>query len=175
MTLLVGMLVVGLVGCGGPKAPAPPSELRDPCELITDDMLARLAPGSTSMPSSQLSEFSGTRRCAVDLTSGTGGMRGDIGITVAMDGTESYDEAWRAERCARIGGEPTKDGPGDHSCFVVKPYQDGEARFDGWAWVGADFEVHVAYQLVKPETFPSGAEQDLRDLLAAAVDSLPTD
>ncbi|MFY1693467.1 hypothetical protein [Plantactinospora sp. WMMB782] len=175
MALLVGMLVVGLAGCGGPKAPAPSSELPDPCALIGDDLLARLAPGSKPEAWSHLSEFSGTRTCTVDLTSGTGGMSGDIGFTIAMDGTETYDEAWRARRCAKGGAAPTKEGPGDHSCFVVRPYQDGEARIDGWAWVGADFEVYVAYQLIKPETFPPGAEQDFRELLAAGVAALPTE
>ncbi|MDG4788276.1 hypothetical protein O7626_20430 [Micromonospora sp. WMMD1102] len=174
MSLLVGMLVAGLTACGGPKAPAPPSELPDPCALISEDLLARLAPGSKPELSSHLGEFSGTRTCAVDLTSGTGGLRGDIGFTIAMDGTESYDEAWRAKQCARGGVQPTRDGPGDHSCFAVRPYQDGEARIDGWAWVGADFEVYVAYQLIRPETFPPGAEEDFRDLLAAGVAALPT-
>jgi hypothetical protein len=53
------------------------------------------------------------------------------------------------------------------------PRDGAQARIDGWAWVGDDYEVNVVYQLVEPQIFPASAEQDLRALLAAAVDSLP--
>ncbi|MBF9132654.1 hypothetical protein I0C86_27410 [Plantactinospora sp. S1510] len=173
--LAAGVLLVGLAGCAGSK-PAAPAELQDPCVLVTDEMLGRLAPGSKRESSFQkYGESSGSKQCAIDLNSETGPFSGDIAIKVEVTDFDSFDARWRADRCADVGAKPTSDGPGDHSCLVVRPWKDGEARVDGWAWVGDNYEVYVAYQLVEPQTFPTGAEQDMRDLLAAGVDSLPTD
>lgn len=169
--LAAGLLLATLAGCA--DEPAEPAALGNPCGLISDEMLARIAPGSTREPSESGSGASGSKECAVDLTSGDGSLRGDLAVRVGVDGYDSFDEAWRTGRCDRIGATATADGPGDVSCLVVKPYADGEARIDGWAWVGDDYEAQVAYQLVDPQTLPPSAEQDLRDLLAAAVDSLP--
>ncbi|MEV0460639.1 hypothetical protein [Catellatospora methionotrophica] len=169
--LAVGILLAALAGCA--DEPADPAALGDPCGLISDEMLARIAPGSTREPSQSGSGTSGSKQCAVDLTSGDGSLRGDLAVRVGVDGHDSFDEAWRIGRCDRIEARVTTDGPGDVSCMVVKPYANGEARIDGWAWVGDDYEAQVAYQLVDPQTLPPSAERDLRNLLAAAVDSLP--
>ncbi|WP_326564216.1 hypothetical protein [Micromonospora peucetia] len=171
MVLVVCVLSVGATGCGA--GPAAPAALRDPCELINDEVLDRLAPGSARKPRAQLGDISGSRACDVDLTAGTASMRGDLEITVAVDGSEMYDDGWRAKQCAKIGAKLTSSGPGDASCLVTTPWTGGQARIDGRAWVGGDYEVSVTYQLVAPRSFPPGAEQDLRDLLAAGVDSLP--
>lgn len=169
--LAVGVLTVGVAGCG--SGPAAPAALPDPCELITGEVLDRLAPGSKREPREQLGDGSGSKSCDVDLTAGTGSLRGDLEVTVAVDGNESYDGGWQARQCAEIGAKPTSTGPGDASCLVISPWANGEARIDGRAWVDGDYEVRVTYQLVEPRNFPPGAEQDLRNLLAAAVDSLP--
>ncbi|WFE39067.1 hypothetical protein [Micromonospora sp. WMMD998] len=176
MTRSAAMLVVtgallATAGCATDET-AQPDELRDPCALLPTDLLARLAPGAQPTASSNLGDRSGSRECAVDLTSGTA-MRGDLAVTVAVDAGGMYDETWRRDRCARIGADQSGAGPGDNSCVAVKPWDGGETRFDGWAWRGDHYEVRVAYQVVKPETLPAGAEADLRGVLASAVDSLP--
>ncbi|MFG1676771.1 hypothetical protein [Micromonospora sp. NPDC049282] len=176
MTRSAAMLVVtgallATVGCAADET-APPDELRDPCALLPADLLTRLAPGAQPTASANLGDLSGARECAVDLTSGTS-MRGDLLVTVAVDADGMYDEKWRRDRCARIATDPSGDGPGDNSCVAVKPWDGGETRFDGWAWRGDHYEVRVAYQVVKPEKLPAGAEADLRGVLASAVDSLP--
>jgi hypothetical protein len=165
-------LTVALVACSGERPD--PVALRDPCGLITDDLLARLAPGSERVPEANIGDRSGSRACNVDLTSGSGGLRGDLGIEVSVDGAEMYDEKWRADRCAEFGATPAADGPGDTSCFAVTAWDGSETRIDGWAWVGDDHAAKVGYQLVQPQTLPAGAEQDLRALLASATESLPT-
>ncbi|MEH0970412.1 hypothetical protein V6U77_04640 [Micromonospora sp. CPCC 205546] len=50
----------------------------------------------------------------------------------------------------------------------IRVGKQGVARVDG------DYEARVTYQLIEPRNLPPTAEHDLRDLLAAAVDSLPT-
>lgn len=174
-TLLAAVVaVMSLSGCAGaPGGPAEPSELRDPCALITDELLARLAPGAPRVPTSNLGEISGSMMCEVDLESGTGPMRGDLAVAVAVDGVDMYDDTWRAGRCAEIGSGPSTDGPGDLSCVAVTPWTGTQTRIDGYAWIGDDFQARVAYQLAEPSALPAGAENDLRGLLAAAVDSLP--
>lgn len=163
---LVLMLV--LAGCAG--GPAAPADLRDPCPLITDAMLDRLATGGTRVPAANTGGISGSKDCSVDLGDA---MRGDLLVAVSVDGVDLYDQRWRADRCARIEATPTTEGPGDHSCVSVLPWSGGQARIDALAWVGDDYEVRVGYQLVEPREFPDGAEKDLRDLLAAAVAALP--
>jgi hypothetical protein len=80
-------------------------------------------------------------------------MRGDLAVSVAVDGTDIYDDGWRNNRCGRIQVDPSEDGPGDVSCL--------------------NFEARVAYQLAEPQELPAGAEDEMRALLAAAVESLP--
>ncbi len=173
-TLLVVCLVAcGLTGCTGEEEPEPAASLNDPCGLISDDVLERLAPGAVlSIPETAGSESSGSKRCHIDLTTQTTTMRGDFGVDVSVN-EGLYDDDWKSEKCSERGADPGSDGPGDVSCAPVTKWDGGETRFDGWAWVGDDYEAYVYYQLVDPETMPSGAEQDLRDLLEAAVDSLP--
>ncbi|MET9298538.1 hypothetical protein [Micromonospora aurantiaca (nom. illeg.)] len=130
------------------------------------------SPGAQPSASANLGDRSGSKECAVDLTSGTS-MRGDLVVTVAVDTDGRYDAKWRRDRCDRIAAEPSDAGPGDTSCTAVRPWDGGETRFDGWAWRGDHYEVRVAYQVVKPQTLPAGAEADLRGVLASAVDSLP--
>jgi hypothetical protein len=169
--LVTGVLLFASAGCAG--RPAKPTELTDPCLLITDDLLSRLAPGSVRETISNLDNDSGTLRCTVDLTSGPAAMRGDLEVSVAVDGHDGYNDGWRSQSCGRVGGKPTSDGPGDTSCLIVTPWDGGESRIDGWAWIGDDYEAYVVYQLVEPQTLPSTAEQDLKALLVAAVDALP--
>jgi hypothetical protein len=171
--LLAGACALLVVLAGCQDEPASPAALPEPCELITDDLLARLAPGSQREPYSNLAQASGTRECAVDLTSGTGGLRGDLAIRVEVTGSDAFDEVWRSRRCEQIGADPATGGPGDVSCLTVSPWDGAQTRIDGWAWVGDDYQVQVAYQLVEPQALPSTAERDLRDLLAAAVAALP--
>ncbi|RFS45592.1 hypothetical protein [Micromonospora craniellae] len=72
----------------------------------------------------------------------------------------------------KFNGTPSTDGVGDVSCFVVRPSSSGaEARIDGLAWIGDEYEVRVACQLMKPPQLPAGAEQDLRAMLAAGIDA----
>ena len=170
--LLSLMLVAALAGCSEPAAP---TELSDPCPLITDQMRQRLAPGAELVPEENTGGVSGSKQCTIDLQSGSSTMRGDLLLAVSVDGTGMYDEKWRSDQCAKIESTPTTDGPGDHSCVKVKPWADGEARIDGSAWVGDDYEVRVGYQLVEPRELPAGAEKDMRDLLEAAVNALPTE
>jgi hypothetical protein len=169
--LVTGLLLFASAGCA--DGPAKPAALTDPCLLITDELLSRLAPGSVRETVSNLDNDSGSMRCTVDLTSGPASMRGDLEVSVAIDGNDGYDDRWRSDSCGRVGGKPTSDGPGDTSCLIVTPWDGGESRIDGWAWIGDDYEANVVYQLVEPQDLPSTAEQDLRALLAAAVDSLP--
>ncbi|SCG76693.1 hypothetical protein [Micromonospora humi] len=169
--LVVTGALLATAGCAADDT-APPDELRDPCALLPADLLTRLAPGARPSASANLGDRSGTRECAVDLTSGTS-MRGDLAVTVAVDADGMYDETWRRDRCSRIATDPTGEGPGDSSCVAVTPWDGGETRFDGYAWRGEHYEVRVAYQVVKPEKLPAGAEADLRGVLASAVDSLP--
>lgn len=170
---VVGLMLVA--GCSGHSGgdPAKPTRLADPCALLTDELLAKLSPGSSRVPSETLGEISGTKRCEVNLEEGSSGMRGDLAVSVAVDGTDSYDDGWRNNRCGRIQADPSDAGPGDVSCLKVKPWDGVESRIDGWAWIGDDYEAYVAYQLVAPRELPVGAETDMRALLAAAVDSLP--
>jgi hypothetical protein len=165
-------LLAALAACTGERPD--PAALRDPCDLITDDLLARLAPGSDRVPNANIGDTSGSRECSVDLTSGNRALRGDLAVEVSADGAGMYDEKWRSGRCGELGATPAADGPGDTSCFAVSPWDGGETRIDGWAWVGDDYAARVAYQVVQPKTLPAGAEQHLRGLLAAATDSLPT-
>jgi hypothetical protein len=165
-------LVAFAAACSGDRPD--PAALRDPCALITDDLLARLAPGSERTPNANIGDTSGSRACEVDLTSGTGGLRGDLLVEVTADGGDMYDEKWQSGRCADFGATASADGPGDISCFAVTPWDGGESRIDGWAWVSDDYSARVAYQLVQPQTLAATAEPDLRALLAAATDSLPT-
>jgi len=170
---LAGLLVIAVAtGCLG-GGPAKPRDLRDPCSLIADDVRQRLAPGAPRVPAEYLGDISGRKECQVDLESGSSSLRGDLLVSVAVDGVDMYDADWRSGQCAKLKAEPSAAGPGDQSCIVVKPWADGEARIDGLAWIGDDYEARVGYQLVEPHTFPAGAEQDLRNLLAAAVDTLP--
>ncbi|MCO1616468.1 MULTISPECIES: hypothetical protein [Micromonospora] len=170
LLLVIGVLLAS-AGCTADET-ASPGELRDPCALLPADLLARLAPGAQPTASANLGDRSGSKECAVDLTSGTA-MRGDLVVTVATDAEGRYDATWRRDRCDRIAAEPSDAGPGDTSCTAVRPWDGGETRFDGWAWRGDHYEVRVAYQVVKPETLPAGAEADLRGVLASAVDALP--
>ncbi|GHJ13190.1 MULTISPECIES: hypothetical protein [unclassified Micromonospora] len=172
-TIVVAGALLAVAGCGTDET-ATPDELRDPCALLPADLLTRLAPGASPSASANLGDRSGSRECAVDLTSGTT-MRGDLVVTVAVDAEGMYDDRWRRDRCARIGSDLTGGGPGDNSCVAVRPWDGGETRFDGWAWRGDRYEVRVAYQVVEPKTLPAGAEADLRGVLAAAIDSLPAD
>jgi hypothetical protein len=163
-------MVAALAGCATPAAP---TELSDPCPLITEEMLQRLAPGAERVSEEGTGGKSGRKECTVDLESGSSSMRGDLYLVVSVDGVDMYDDKWRSGQCAKIGAKPTTAGPGDYSCFTLKPWADGEARIDGSAWVGDDYEVRVGYQLVEPRELPEGAEKDARDLLAAAVNALP--
>lgn len=171
--LVSGALILGALGCSRDEA-VKPTDLADPCALITDDMLARLAPGSPKESSSDLGDRSGTRTCSVDLTAGTAALRGDLQVTVSADGSDTYNSGWRANRCGQIGRKPAPDGPGDLSCLAVEPWDGSETRIDGLAWIGNDYEVRVAYQMVEPQQLPPSAEVDLRSLLAAAVEALPS-
>jgi len=172
--VVVGLLLV-VTGCSGDLGgdPAEPSQLADPCALVTDDLLAKLSAGSPRAPSEILGEVSGSKSCEVNLEDGTSGMRGDLVVSVAVDGTDTYDDGWRNNRCGRIQADPSEDGPGDVSCLMVQAWDGGQSRVDGYAWMGDDFEARVAYQLVEPQELPAGTEDDMRALLAAAVESLP--
>lgn len=139
--------------------------------MITDEMLQRLAPGAHREHQDSLFDRTGSKMCAVDLTSGTA-FRGDLEVTYAVDGTGIFDAKWQSQQCAYFKGRPSAAGPGDVSCFVVRQWSDGQARLDGQAWIGDDYQVKVAYQLVEPMQFPAGAERDLRALLAAGIDAL---
>ncbi len=165
-------LVAASAACSGGSPD--PVALRDPCALITDDLLARLAPGSERTPDANIGDANGTRACNVDLTSGSGSLRGDLVIEVSADGADMYGEKWRSDRCAEFGATASADGPGDTSCFAVTPWDGGQTRIDGWAWVSDDYAARVGYQMVQPQTLPANAEPDLRALLAAATDALPT-
>jgi hypothetical protein len=143
--------------------------------LITAEMQQRLAPGAKLVPEENTGGDSGSKQCTIDLESGSSSMRGDLLLAVSVDGTGMYDEEWRSNQCEKIESQPAADGPGDYSCVKVAPWADGEARIDGHAWVKDDYEVRVGYQLVEPRELPAGAEKDMRDLLAAAVDALPID
>ncbi|MFI7214695.1 hypothetical protein ACIBP4_26735 [Micromonospora maritima] len=171
MILCAGALVMATSGCSADEN-VQPDQLRDPCALLPADLLGRLAPGARPSASANLGDRSGSRECAVDLTSGTS-MRGDLVVTVSVDAEGMYDEAWRQDRCARITAEQTTAGPGDTSCAAVRPWDGGETRFDAWAWRGDRYQVRVAYQVVQPQTLPAGAESDLREVLDQAVRSLP--
>jgi hypothetical protein len=165
-------LLASVAACSGDRPD--PAALPDPCGLITDDVLARIAPGSERTPDANVGDQDGRRSCEVDLTSGTGSLRGDLAVEVEADGSDSYDEKWQSDRCAQFGATPSAEGPGDISCVTVSPWDGSQTRIDGWAWVGDDYAARVAYQMVQPQTLPAGTEQDLRALLAAAVDALPT-
>jgi len=171
---VVGVLLV-VTGCSGDLggAPAKPLQLADPCALVTDELLAKLSTGSPRSSSEVLGEVSGSKSCEVNLEDGTSGMRGDLVVSVAVDGTDTYDDGWRNNRCGRIQADPSEDGPGDVSCLNTRPWDGGQSRVDGYAWIGDDFEARVAYQLVEPQELPAGTEDDMRALLAAAVESLP--
>jgi hypothetical protein len=174
-TTFVVVVLLVVTGCSGDLSgpPAKPSQLADPCALVTDELLAKLAAGSPRVPSETLGRISGSKSCEVNLEDGTSGRRGDLAVSVSVDGTDTYDDGWRNNRCGRIQSDPSEDGPGDVSCLKVQPWDGGQSRIDGWAWIGDDFQAHVAYQLVEPKELPAGADDDMRTLLAAAVESLP--
>lgn len=170
VALLGAVLVgVGLGGCSRTEDLLTPAQLPDPCAMISDDVMQRLAPGSTREPVESVGGDSGYRQCQVDLTAGS--FSGDLGLELKV-GDGFFDKTWRKARCARIGGTPSDAGPGDTSCVVVTPWKDGEGRFDAYAWIDDDYEVWVVYQMIEPEEFPAGAEQDLRALLAAGIDAI---
>ena len=148
------------------------TDLRDPCDLVTDALLHRLAPGGERVPTSDEGTISASRSCEVDLTSSRPTMRGDLGVTVSVDGTEGYDGPWRARRCKEIGSPRTTVGPGDVSCFAVRARDGLQSRIDGWAWVGDDRAAHVELQIIDPAELPASARRDLRQLLARAIASV---
>ncbi|GAA0911876.1 hypothetical protein [Virgisporangium aurantiacum] len=141
-------------------------------------MVDRLAPGGYRVPSDALGRLSGYKRCIVDTANepfiSTGPVRSFLQLEVAVDGSGLYGEAWRSSRCAELGAEPTPAGPGDVSCLEVAGWDGSEIRIKGWAWVGDRYQAWLIYRLFKPDELPDGAERDLRELFAAAVDSLPT-
>ncbi|WP_213454401.1 hypothetical protein [Rhizomonospora bruguierae] len=146
--------------------------------MITDDMLARLAPGAAREPDRDVSSHGATLGCGVDLNAADG-FRGDLNVKVIAESSSSYNPSYnektQTEECDGIGAPLSQDGPGDRSCFVVHPWDGSQSRIDGWAFVGGHYAAKVAYQLQEPQQFPAGAEQDLRDLLDAAAASLPAD
>ncbi|QXC62424.1 hypothetical protein KSP35_06380 [Aquihabitans sp. G128] len=150
------------------------TDLADPCSLVSQPTLDRLAPGATKEPSASSGGRSKELSCAVDLTASPDGFRGDLALDVAVDGGGQYDAAWRKRRCADIGAVPEEAAPGHRSCVVVQPFDGLESRIDAYAWVDDAYEVHVAYQLVEPKDLPASAEADVRALLAAGLASLPT-
>lgn len=166
------LLLATLAGCA--TGPAAPAELHDPCPLITDDMLQRLAAGAPREPEELLGSISGRKECNVNLESGTSSLRGDLALVLSVDGVDIHDDKWQTSQCAKFNAKPTTDGPGDRSCLTVQAWADGEARIDGLAWIDDDYEVRVEYQVVEPHELPVGAEQDLRALLEAGVNALPT-
>lgn len=168
------LLASGLAGCVLRDRPAPLREFPDPCLLVTDEVLERLAPGAQRVPQARAFAMGsgGSKRCDVRLETGTSSMRGDLKLEVTAR-KEGYTAAWREEQCAGIRAEPGPAGPGDVSCVAVRAWDGSQTRVDGSAWVGKDYEVQVAYQLVEPQALPAGAEQELRHLLEAAVASLP--
>ena len=165
------VLALAVAGCSNQDRPS--TVLQDPCALVTDRVLQQLAPGTERVSTANSGDISASKECSVDLESDSSSMRGDLTVTVAVDGTSSYDESWRAERCGGIDAEPSSDGPGDSSCLQVSPWDGSQARVDGWAWVGDDYEAYVVYQLVEPTTLPASAADDLRRVLDEAVASLP--
>lgn len=166
-----GLLLVALAlvaaGCGSDDT-SDPQPVDDPCPLITQQVLDRLAPNGVRVPSGVASD----RSCSVDLTTSSS-LRGDLVVEVSSSTRPTYGTSQRTTRCSEIGSQPTADGPGDSSCVVVKPFDGSQSRVDGYAWVGSTYQAHVEYQLIDPPTLPLTAEQDLRDLLARAVASLP--
>lgn len=167
-----GVLSCCVTGCADDDQDAAP--VSDPCPLISDAVLERLAPGAERTPVPEGAGVAGpSRRCEVSLESGTGSRRGDLTVTVSAAANELYDAAWRQEHCGKHEVKPARGGPGDFSCVAVTPFDGVETRVDGYAWVG-DYEAKVAYQLLEPQQLPARAEKDMRDLLAAAVNSLPS-
>ena len=166
-SLLLVALALVATGCGR-DATSAPQPVDDPCPLITQQVLDRLAPDGVRVPSGDASN----RSCSVDL-SGSSPLRGDLLVEVSSSPAPGYDTTWRTARCREIGSQPSADGPGDTACLVVTPFDGAQSHVDGWAWVGTTYQAHVGYQLVEPPTLPATAEQDLRDLLAGAVASLP--
>ena len=161
---LLVLLALAIAGCGSGATPEP-QPVDDPCPLLTQQVLDRLAPGGVRVPSGGPS----ARSCHVDLTGSTS-LRGDLVVEVSAG---AYDPAWRVARCQEIRAQRSPDGPGDAACVAVAPFDGAQSRVDGYAWVGPTHQAHVEYQLVDPPDLPATAEQDLRDLLAAAVASLP--
>ena len=114
--LLICALGIGLAGCSG--SDVEPADLRDPCPLITDDLLARLAPGAEREAGQSLGSQSGTKECNVDLTAGDG-FRGDLTVKVMADSSGSAET--QAAQCARIGAPIGPDGPGARPCCRARP------------------------------------------------------
>lgn len=162
--LLLATLVLALPGCSRDDDPPVGRPLPDPCALITPEVLDRLAPGGVRVPA----DDPVSRSCSIDRT---GPVRGDLLVEVSADSRPGYDVVWRTARCQEIGAQPSPEGPGDAACLNVRQFDGLQARVDGWAWVGTGSQAHVAYRLVDPLSMT--AEQDLRDLLAAAVAALP--
>ncbi|MFJ8579352.1 hypothetical protein [Micromonospora sp. NPDC093277] len=175
-TLATCLLGLGLAACSDDTVEL--GQLPDPCPLITDDMLTRLAPGSAREPDRDITSHGATLACSVDLNAADG-FRGDLRVTVIAeslsDYNPSYSEKTQTEECDGIGAPLSQDGPGDRSCFAVRQWDGSQSRIDGWAFVGDHYAARVAYQLQEPQQFPAGAEQDLRGLLGAAAASLPAD
>lgn len=174
------LLTALATGCGllGDEEATPSTDLGDPCALLSDPLLDRLAPDAEPPEASEIlpeTSGSGYLSCAVDLTTApAGGFRGDLGIQVRVDSGATFDEDWQVEHCAEVGADVTTEGPGDTGCIAVQRNDGLESRVDAWAWVGSDYEVSVGYQLIFPEELPPSAEEDVRNLLGAAVDQLPT-
>ncbi len=168
---MVLVMATLLAGCGVHNRPS--TALDDPCPIVTDQILRRLAPGAARTPSDSMGAISGTKSCEVDLESGSSSMRGDLLVAVSVDGTNTFDARWRRNRCRDIRARGSSQGAGDWACMVVKPWAGSEARVEGWAWLGDDYEVHVAYQLVAPRRLPASAAEDLRQMLRTAVAGLP--
>ncbi|CAN5788673.1 hypothetical protein BH10ACT1_BH10ACT1_16590 [soil metagenome] len=174
LSLALATSIGGLAACSDDGDDGPSLALQDPCTLITDDVLARLAPDGERVPTRSMGDHSGSLECAVDLTSTPSDQRGDLGVDVTADGSR-FDDAWQAERCQDIDAEVTSSGPGDTSCTSVRPFDGSQARFDGYAWSERGYQVHVQYQLVEPQVLPATAEADVRVVLAAGVAALPSD
>jgi hypothetical protein len=155
----------------------PPRDIQDPCPLLTDSVLERLAPDADPPEARNgLPETSGTGylSCEVDLsTAPAGGFRGDLTMQVWVDNVETFDADWQQEHCAELDVEVTTAGPGDTGCVSVQEDDGLESRVDGYAWIGSDYEVSVHYQLISPDELPDSAEDDVRALLYAGVDDLP--